>query len=230
MCFSYLSESGDLRFASESVLGFGMTVASNVAQRLANAVADVVRQRMDAAEAVNMSMLRRTASQAQLAWLDARDRLSMTTGRAQTRLFGIGIYTDDSHGFAVGAPRLRRLLDVWACVCADFGLVRADAAKRQVGLSTVSLGVGFSFPLAAVYIPRAKVLRATCSLSLIARGEHITFAELRKLAGLLEHFSSALDLARTGMYGVYDGFGASVSPGARAPLSVDGVRACTRWL
>ena len=89
-----------------------MKVASNVAQRLANAVALVVRERMDALEAPFLAELRAAGSDEVKAWLRARDRLSVLTGREQARLYAIGIYTDDSHGFAVGASRLRRLLGV----------------------------------------------------------------------------------------------------------------------
>jgi hypothetical protein len=142
-----LDESGTFKFASERVLGFGMTASSNIAQRFATAVCHVVAAWMDADDAQFFAHVRTHCTPAHRAWLAARDALAAATGRIQTRLFSLTMFTDDSRGDAVGSPHMLRLLTHWGAVCSEFGIIRAAANKRQLGQWIISLGVAFALAL-----------------------------------------------------------------------------------
>ncbi|KAJ1616749.1 hypothetical protein T492DRAFT_850603 [Pavlovales sp. CCMP2436] len=204
--FIFLDSDGVARLASESVLGFGMAAASNYAQQLATAVAREVARRMDCSEAPILDEMRRSGPPPLIALLSRRDALSARTGREQARLFSLAVYTDDAKGE----------------VCLELGLLRAHPRKRRIGQWLITLGIGFALTLGIVCIPSAKR---------ILHGEAVPFTDFGRVAGLLEHFKSALDLLGSLSYNLYDGFPLGLlDPGAPIASSAAMIDSCRRWM
>ena len=180
-------------FAAEYVLAMGIFSASNIAQRVSHAIVHLVNQRMQ--------LLEDAASEDSpelQAWMQSRS----TLGPAQSRLWALGMYTDDSHGSVVGIQRTIRLLRAWHHVMSGFGFVMAVPEKRQLGTSIVSLGAQFFVAEGLVVIPRQKILRALAALKLVCDGT-ILHGEYRSLLGLLEHLLILHCGRRDIMYGLY---------------------------
>ena len=69
-------------FIVERVLGFGLSGNSNVAQRFSNAMTLIFNTRFDAVEEAEFALL---TDKAELAWVEARRKLSKDTGFQQCR-------------------------------------------------------------------------------------------------------------------------------------------------
>ena len=180
-------------FAAEYVLAMGIFSASNIAQRVSHAIVHLVNQRMQELE----DAAGEDSPELQ-AWLQSRS----TLGPAQSRLWALGMCTDDSHGSVVGVQRTIRLLRAWHHVMRGFGFVMAVPEKRQLGTSIVSLGAQFFVAEGLIVIPRHKILRALSALKQVCDGS-ILQGEYRSLLGLLEHLLILHCGRRDIMYGLY---------------------------
>jgi hypothetical protein len=106
---------GSPAWVVEYVLGFGMGPSSNIAQRFADAIMDLLFQRFDAIED---TLFAAESDPSRRAWLDQRAQL----GPNQQRLYTGKIYTDDGCLIINGAERTSRLLDVWGQLISEIGI------------------------------------------------------------------------------------------------------------
>ena len=119
-----------IQFIAEYRLGFGITVNSNVCQRLATFIIHtfiVEFRRYDARYNV-----REPACVQE--WLNHRRQLAQRTGRYEDTLFRAHIYTDDPIFIVVGAERTLRALRMWRRITRRFRLLMAIPAKRRACL------------------------------------------------------------------------------------------------
>ncbi|KAJ1641134.1 hypothetical protein T492DRAFT_853864 [Pavlovales sp. CCMP2436] len=219
---------------SELRLGFGLSVSTNHAQRFSQAWLHIVAKKFDAAELLRFETMLADprTPQATRDWIRHRKQLTLTTGRPQLRLFSAHIYTDDPVFTVVGADRLLKLLRVWREVVQDLGILMAIPEKRRLGQSVAWLDIDFHIAHGVAAIPAAKVLRAQVTLSALLAGVPVSFAELRRLCGLLEHCKPITAADRSYFYGLYELFKREdlrAHPASIIPVSNMLRNACTRW-
>ncbi|KAJ1627352.1 hypothetical protein T492DRAFT_181300 [Pavlovales sp. CCMP2436] len=104
--------------------------------------------------------------------------------------------------------------------------------KRRLGQSVAWLGIDFHVALGVAAVPVAKVLRAQITLSALLSGVPVSFAELHRLCGLLEHCKPITAADRSYFYGMYVLFKREdlrAHPAAIVPVSNMLHNACTRW-
>ena len=241
-----------LVFVSEHRLGFGTHGASNLAQRFSNALLDLFRQEMDAAEADAFE----SASPESLwrAWLHTRapvqaegdepchaiqwlpppaEHSATRTVCPQLRLYGAWMYTDDPVWGVVGVARTLRALRIWRRLTDELNLTMAIAEKRTLGSWGKWLGVILIATLGLVTVPREKLLRAgeAIRLTLSSRAD---FGLYRSLCGLLEHLRAVNLRGRNVMHGLYapHGPGGASDSGPGTPVVPDPlmVKQLHRWL
>ena len=226
-----------LRFISERVLGFGTHGASNIAQRLSDAIMIMYYEDMDAAEEAEGW----ARSPAERAWVEGRLDLMRRRGAAchhirrfslrpedvppeiaapmsvseipkgyvcpELRLFSGYMYTDDNELLFVGVARTLRGLEIWKCLVTKINLLMAIEEKRSLGTWCLWLGVLLISGLGVVATPRAKILRAGEAIARTLRGE-ADFQTYRSLCGLLEHLRAVILRGRNVMHGLYEPHGA----------------------
>ena len=221
-----------LRFVSERVLGFGTHGASNIAQRLSDAIMVMYYEDMDTAEAEAGL----AGSEEERRWLE--DRLAVMRRRGspchpirrftndpsqiapdipaptsiadipagyvcpELRLYSGYMYTDDNELLFVGVLRTLRGLRVWRLLVTRINLLMAIEAKRSLGTWCKWLGVVLVAGLGLVLVPKAKILRANEALSLTLQGRS-DFQTYRSLCGLLEHLLAVVLRGRNVMHGLY---------------------------
>ena len=228
----WLEGQESLNFISERRLGFGTHGASNIAQRFSDALLDLFRETMDAAEFPYVA----EAQGAERKWLkqrlelqkrkgepcvdirrhtvDPKDRLpdipapsdvdAIPAGYVcpQLRLYASFCYTDDPLHLAVGVDRTLRLLRAWRQLTSRAGLLMAIPEKRSLGSWSLWLGVMIVGTLGLLVVPRAKLLRAREALCQTLHGV-VEFHVYRSLCGLLEHLRAVVLKGRHVMHGLY---------------------------
>ena len=90
-------------FVVEHSLGFGISMASNIAQRFAYGLMCIFLRALDKAEAPFLAADLRNP--ARRAWIKARRALSARTGRNECRLASALMYTDDPALLVIGVKR-----------------------------------------------------------------------------------------------------------------------------
>ena len=151
-CFMWLRLSGGEPapvWIREHVLGFGLSLSSNIVQRFANAMLSVLEQRVDAEEAALCELDTNPVLRAVLA---AR----RTLGPNEARLWSAFVYTDDKFIMAVGAARMARVLGTWGTLTGDVETLMAGESKRQIGNCLQWNGAYFNAFLAQTIIPPSK--------------------------------------------------------------------------
>ena len=225
-----------LVFISELQLGFGTHPASNICQRIGDALLVLMREEMDTIEAE----LRATASAAELAWLEERLALQRVAGEPctpidehtagperqrppipapprvadipsgyvcpQLRLYAVRIYSDDMQATAAGVERTKHMLRAWRRVVKQVRLIMAIEEKRSLGSWSTWLGVIVAAGLGAFFVPKAKLLRALTAIDDALAGTS-TFGTYRSLCGLLEHLRAINLQGRHVMHGLYSPHG-----------------------
>ena len=196
---------GDVQlfFVSERRLGFGTHPASNIAQRFSDALVEMFRQDMDAADAPFLAADQRPSH---VAWRQARAKVASRTGTPafiEQRLYFVIIYTDDPLFAVVGVDRAIRALKIWRRLTTDIGLIMAIPEKRTLGTWGLWLGALLLTTLAVVVIPREKLLRATRSVR-EALASRLQWCDYRALCGLLEHLRSVNCASRTTLNALYE--------------------------
>lgn len=217
---------------TELAMSMGVTPASNIAQRFANVLANLILERFDALDAPTLAALERAqpSGSAGHNWFTARHALTAKLDAPCNRLHTGHIYTDDGVMGALAADRTARLLGCTLDTCAEFNISLATD-KGTAGQLLIHLGISFAIALGILYIPPAKVARAAFGLDLILSGEPTRASELRQLAGLLQHFRNALRLSGLLSYGLYQQFGEfHLQPAAFVTRTTALVDACKRWM
>ena len=221
-----------LRYVSEKVLGFGTHGASNLAQRLSDAIVVMFYEDMDAMEAEAMGH----AASNELAWLEERLALMRRKGEAchdfrrftqlpahrlpdipapakvgdiphgyvcpQLRLYSAYMYTDDNQLLFVGTERTIRGLRAWRLLVTRINLRMAIDEKRSLGTWSKWLGALILAGLGLVVVPKEKILRASQAVTLVLEGG-AEFHVYRSLCGLLEHLRAISLRGRNVMHGLY---------------------------
>ena len=109
-----------VRFALDRVLGFGIKMASNVAQRFANMIITVFKTETDQLELEVLVSLR-TASPQFDKWCTHTESL----GDSPVRLYHVLVYTNDPVWLLLGADRVARALRLWHWLTSGAGLLMA---------------------------------------------------------------------------------------------------------
>lgn len=197
-----------VRCMTEHVMTMGLAPASQIAQRLANALMQIIFQRMDAGEETWLP--RQTAGVR--AWLKERGALPHGPYGTQARLYDALCYTDDPLFQIVGVERTIRLLKILHDLLGPEGinLMLAKVEKWQASTGIVWTGVGIAPALGLVWIPRAKALRATAAARAAIDGTS-TAADYRSLLGFLEHLRVPMGMRREMMDYLWTGLRSAAS-------------------
>ena len=190
-----------LLFVSERRLGFGTHGASNVAQRVSEALLFMFRQDMDEVDEIPIEWRRRR----QLVQQESETPCFESRGKSvcpQERLYSIHMYTDDPIMIVVGVERTLLALRVWRRLTDNVGLLMAIPEKRSLGTWCKWLGVIIIASLGLVIIPKDKLVRASRVIDRVL-ADGAEFHTYRSLCGLLE-FLRAVNLSgRNVMHGLY---------------------------
>ena len=192
------SRSPCLQFVAEYRLGFGITINSNVCQRLANFIMHTFVSEFRALDLPSHAHEPPCVQH----WLERRRVLAATTGRLEDTLFRGHIYTDDPIFIVIGAQRTVRALQLWRRITARYRFIMAIPAKRRAGTMVKWLGF-LPAPMHGIIAgQRSKLLRASASI-LDALAERLTVAAYRSLLGFLEHLRVLLSHPGSRMLGLY---------------------------
>ena len=176
------------RYITNYCMTFGISMASNVAQRGANAFVLVFLQEFALLDAP--FLLELAAGNPEFTrWLEGRSRL----GPLQAALLWMMCYTDDPVWVIAGADRVVRALKLWQCVGHLFGLLPAHPDKHRIGLNVLWLGLIHHVFFGLTEIPERKALKAIVGLTAAVNGELLA-ADGVSLLGLLEHIRHALGI------------------------------------
>ena len=137
-----------------------------------------------------------------LQWMQYRQTQLPTSQWRQHRCYTCHCFTDDPLVVVVGVQRMVRALLAWRVVTKNCGWLMSIDEKRHIGVSLRYLGAFMYFDSGILVIPQYKVVRAMDGLRRLVQGV-ITFSELRKLLGLLEHFMVLNASRRNLMHGMY---------------------------
>ena len=184
-------------FTGDTVLGFGITMASNICQRFASWMMNVFCTILDKELEPQVAKYRQQSPSFDQWWL-RRVKL----GKEQCRLYSAQCYTDDPRIICVGEEVLFRGLKVWRWFTKGMNTMMAIPAKRDIGTSAVWLGVMWLVNQGISAITAQKVIRAVQEINLCLEGGNL-FDDYRRLVGFLEHLRQALFLLGNSMYGLY---------------------------
>ena len=193
-------------FAYDTVLGFGINMASNVAQRFADFIVSIFRKAIRPAVGKKARELKQQNSNFSQWW---RDRLKL--GELQASLVSIFMYCDDPCILAVGPDMAYECLKAWNWMAKSSNTMMAIPEKRSFGLASKWIGIKFFVALGVCAVPGQKVLRA-CSAMEAACDGLLNHNEYRSLIGFLEHVRGALFLRGDKMYGLYDALNRDLEP------------------
>ena len=184
---------------AEYCMSFGLSPASNIAQRLAILITDIVKKNFDAEE--KERMLTETDPEL-LAWWAEREQLSSVTGNVEARAYTLEMYTDDPLGAVAGEDRAARFLVCWSRVTTRMRLLMATAVKRQFGASVKWNGARY-YNAGIILIQKDKRMKAMKDLLDLVHWR-LCCADLRSLNGLLEFFMVVVRFKRNKMAGMYE--------------------------
>ena len=185
-------------YGYDKVLGFGIKMASNVAQRFADFLVYIFRKTI--APAVDAATKKLAAGNEAFAeWWD--QRLSM--GACQAALVVMLMYCDDPIILCIGEDLTHEALKAWTWMAAHGSTMMAIPEKRSIGLSAKWIGIRFFTSLGLAVIIAQKVLRAFTSIDEACAGS-LNVGQYRSLIGFLEHLRALLFLRGDKMYGLYD--------------------------
>ena len=184
-------------FSGDTVLGFGIIMASNVAQRFASWMMNVFCAILDQELVPLVTKYRQQFPHFDQWWI-RRSKL----GLEQCRLYSAQCYTDDPRFICVGEDVMFLGLKVWRWLTKGLNTMMATAVKRDIGTSAVWLGVLWLVNQGISAVPAQKIIRAVQEINLCLQGGTL-FDDYRRLIGFLEHLRQALFLLGNSMYGLY---------------------------
>lgn len=184
-------------FAFDRVLGFGIKMASNIAQRFADLLVHIFNAKMGPIVQKAVDQLCQRSSLVAEWW---SDRLSL--GAGQAILCAMLMYCDDPCIMCVGADMTHEALKAWTWMSAESHTMMAIHEKRSLGLSAKWIGIKFFTALGLAVVTAQKVLRAFSSID-AALDDSLNADQYRSLVGFLEHVRGTLFLRGDKMYGLY---------------------------
>ena len=187
-------------WVAENVVSFGISPASNIAQRWADALMAIVLREfaLRDSEWMESHKCSRTAE-----YVARRKELNVKGDTMQHALAVAPMYTDDSLPIIVGPDRVLRFIFVWHHVFSTARVMMSP--KKQLGVRVLWIGVSFVSCLGIAFISLAKRMKASNQIRYVLTGK-ATLEEYRSLLGLLEHFVGALRLRRSYMAGLWQPF------------------------
>jgi hypothetical protein len=198
LCFLWVDADDDDEFIVEKRLGFGPAHASNLAQRLSNAVIKIFHiefRKVDAPyleeDCQRHPLLRQ--------WLQER---AATLGEEHARVHDAGFYTDDLFAMVLGEARYARAVGVWFEVTRKINLACSAPRKRLGGVVIPWTGIVYHSTLGGACLPEDK--RANCQRVLAKAGAGACpVSEYRPVVGLIEWARFALCISSLCMYVMY---------------------------
>ena len=121
-------------------MAFGLTPASNVAQRLAHMFVAVIHKNFDEVEEEYMCT---SATDKEKRWCAHRREVAKQSGHKEDRLYCIVMYTDEPMGGILGVRRMVSFLICWTRTTKTMKLKMAIATKRQLGCSVKWIGARY---------------------------------------------------------------------------------------
>jgi hypothetical protein len=216
--------SGRARFGHDRVLGFGIKMASNIAQRFADFMVFILKRRLQpVVEAIAAALCSKSAEFAE--WWAHRQSL----GEGQATLFSLLCYTDDPCFLCMGPDMTHEVLKGWHWLTSSAGTMMAIVEKRTLGTSAQWIGIKFYASLGICVVTQQKALRAIQQISRACSGS-MTLDQYRSLIGFLEHLRDVLFLRGDKMYGLYAPFSESLEPKDLVALSSLAVEQLNRWV
>lgn len=200
-CLITISLSGphkQLLWVLEKSMGFGYVAASNIAQRIMDALCWILEQRLDALEAQELAL---SQDPRWLAWI--ADRCASCTDPNAGRLYWVKGYTDDVRGLAVGPHRMWRMLKTWCGMMKEFGFIMTSVIKRQLGTSGSFIGANMYTSLGLIQIMEQKSLVALSVIQDALRGQ-CPVSEYKRLLGKLQDFHFTARMDSTYFHGLYE--------------------------
>ena len=152
-------------FAYDKVLGFGIKMASNIAQRFADFLVHIFKQQMaPVVEAAAKKLSKQSDTFAR--WWD--DRLKLGSWQAVLVVMLMYCSCDDPIIICVGADMTYEALKVWTWMSKQGNTMMAIPEKRSLGLSAKWIGVKFfvSLGLGMGVVTAQKVLRVFSPIDL----------------------------------------------------------------
>ena len=198
--FMYDWRSQTYVLVAEYCMAFGLSPASNIAQRLAILIVEIVKMQFDAEEDIWMKTV--CTDQWLIEWWKRRKILSETTGNNEARLYVLEMYTDDPISAVLGSDRMTRFLLCWTKVTRKLRLTMAIALKRQLGCSVKWIGARY-FSAGLITVPKDKRVKAMFDLKKLIAWD-LYCSQLRSLNGLLEFIMVVVQLKRSKMAGMYE--------------------------
>ena len=188
------------QFGYDTVLGFGISMGSNIAQRFADFLVTIFKRKilpvMDkAAEDLAAKCV------AFADWWDHRKAL----GKHQAFLVTMFMYTDDPCILCLGPDMTYEALKAWNWMACESNTMMAIMEKSSLGMSAKWIGVKFFVSFGVSVLTAQKVLRAPAGISAACCGS-MNFDQYRSLVGFLEHARDVLFLRGDKMYGIYHPF------------------------
>ena len=192
--------------AYDTVLGFGIKMASNIAQWFADFLVHIFRVTiapiMDQLAAKWMSESSHFGD-----WWRKRSAM----GEMQALLCVIFMYCDDPCILCVGPEMAHGALKVWTWMATSGGTMMAIQEKRSSGLSAKWIGVKFFTGLGVATATAQKIIRATMQINK-AIDSSLNIDQYRSLIGFLEHVRQTLFLRGDKMYGLYNALSMGLEP------------------
>ena len=199
-------------FAFDTMLGFGIKMASNVAQRFADLLVHIFRRALKPAMQEAIAVFSRKSPKF-AEWAAARRKLdgSSPWDWCHDALCHMFMYCDDPCILCVGPDMAFEALKVWTWMSKEGRTMMAIPEKRSFGLAGKWIGVKFFSALGVGSLTAQKAMRA-CSQMAEACSHSLNRDQYRSLIGFLEHVRAVLFLRGDKMYGLYDALSLPLEP------------------
>ena len=193
-------------FAYDTVLGFGIKMASNVAQRFADFLVTIFKRTLLPKMESIAAELRRRVPEFNTWWAQ-----HVQIGTWQAALCFMFMYCDDPIILTCGTEMTHEALKVWTWMAKSGNTMMAIPEKRGFGLSAKWIGVKFFVALGVAAVTAQKVMRA-CSQMTEACSSSLNKDQYRSLIGFLEHVRGVLFMRGDKMYGLYGPLSSNLQP------------------
>ena len=176
------TQGGELKIALELVMTMGAVPSSQIAQRLACALVQLLYRHMDKAEEAAATSYGPVGDSI----MEARAKLPPDSYGPMARWYNILMYSDDASIKLCGIKRTVRFLIIYYHTVGSGGLSvpLSRAAKQQIGTCVKWLGCFSAAGIGIVWLPADKAIRAASGILTTLEGR-MEVGEYRRLVGLL---------------------------------------------
>ena len=178
-------------FIANYCLTFGLSCASNIAQRVANAFVWLFLKEFQELDAQFLVELR--------ARYPRFDKWCECRGKAEVALLWMCCYTDDPLWVVAGADRVVRAVKLYHSLAEKLGFLPTSFDKFSIGISTVWIGITQHVFFGLTEIPMEKAAKSVLQITKALNGGEDSQSAI-KLLRLLEHCRGALALKGHSIY------------------------------